>query len=136
MIMNNKKVCLESINIIEWYDGVVRAIGKSGTENYLLVLIKWELAKNNRTYALFELDDNASSEFENCFAESSKETKENMWKQFETLFDSFISSYKGEIYLLESEKDLNTKVEYQLSIENSKSFVLSVNKYDFEKVLR
>lgn len=134
--MNNKKVCFESIDIIEWYDGVVRAIAKTSTENYLIVLIKWELKKTNKIYALFELNGITLSEFRNCFLESSEKTKEDMWKQFETFFDSFISSYKGNIYLLEAEKDLKIKLEYQLNIENSKNFVLPGGRYDFEKVIK
>ncbi len=128
--MENNKICFNEFKILEWYDGIIRAVGESQNADYLIVLVAWDMPQSMKIFTLFELDKDTKNKIvENLKGNFNIEEK---WRRFTEIFDNFVKSYSGRMYMLKGELEKDN--DYDLALLESKINRQLVN-YDFENVL-
>lgn len=120
----------DEIEIIEWYDGVVRGIAKSGAKYYLIVMLSWKNNLRERQFGFVELKTKDVLQFKGCFEES--DDLEKNWKCFETYYESFVKTYKGKLYLSNQYPEIKEEYRFELA-DYSKHKKLFQN-YDLVKI--
>jgi hypothetical protein len=86
--------------ILEWYDGVVRAVITEDDISYLLTLVAWEVNSPRKVFILTEV----TTPFEETLERLAQETenqriKSDRWNEFRRSFEEYLSNYQGTIYL-------------------------------------
>ncbi len=128
--MENTSISFNKIEILEWYDGVVRAIGEVETKIYLIVLVAWDMSKSVKLYALIELSEIAKDEMMREL--NSARSKEENWRAFNSMFDRYIRHYDGEAHLILGEIKENKP--YELKTIDPNHIKKLIN-YEFEDTM-
>ena len=99
-----KYLVLNQIIILDWYDGIVRGIGEAQEGHYLLTLAAGDIAARRRTYVVIDLDQATREQMKLLADWQNKETsKPEEWVHFNRIFDEYLKSYSGVVYLLKEE---------------------------------
>lgn len=128
--MENMSISFDKIEILEWYDGVVRAIGEVESETYLIVLVAWNMSQSVKLYTLVELSELAKKEMVNEL--NSARSKEENWEIFNSVFDRYIQNYNGKAYLTLGEIKENKPNELEIIESNHINKLIN---YDFEDTM-
>jgi hypothetical protein len=127
------KTSFNEIIIIEWYDGIVRGIGKTKDKLYLIALKEWDGSKH-KSYLFLDLDEVTASRFQTILDKpNNKATIEANWKQLNSIWDDYVKGYQGNIYLSATEP--SKQVELNLEITNDAGCLISISNYDIEKTI-
>lgn len=95
-----KQFLIDKMTILDWYDGVVRAIVSMQGQSYLLVLVAWDAGSLQKAFILAELSLPFAAKIERLVLEASDESvKRERWAKFNNLLEKYISDYQGEVYL-------------------------------------
>ncbi len=128
--MENTNISFDKIEILEWYDGIVRAVGETETEAYLIVLVAWEISSSIKVYALLKLNKITKNEIIKEL--NATRTKEENWEVFNSLFERYIQNYDDKAHLILGEIKVNKPCELKL-IELSS--IKKLTNYDFEDTM-
>ena len=128
-----KHLSFDSIHILEWHDGIVRAIGTGQERTYLLFLVAWDLKSGSRAYLLLQLPPNIANEIMLSISEGQEGSQMDKWNRFNRLFDDFVANYRESVYLLLQEpvvgKDLPLRI-------RNKEDLKVLGTYNIEMVFR
>ena len=131
--MTTIKISLNEINIIEWYDGLLRGIGKTKDKHYLIALKEWVDYKH-KSYLFLDLDEDTASRFQTILDKSNTEaTIEANWKELNSIWDDYVMAHQGNIYL--SAVMPREKVPLNLEITNDTECLIRITDYDIEKTI-
>lgn len=111
--MNPQKsevLLFDGISVLEWYDGVVRGIGTHQGKYYLIVLVAWAADDRRRAFVVLSLDRNIGDEMTRLTRENDKEDQVRKWDEFNRLFDTYVSTYNRDAYLLLKEPGEQTEL--------------------------
>jgi len=123
----------DTITMWDWYDGIVRAIGSHQQRDYLIILAAWDISNARKAYVLVELDNNVASKMKKLEANSKNTTaKQETWNSFNRLFEEYLRSYKGVVYLTYAEPIASQK--FSSIIVNS-IHLQKLTNYDLEMTL-
>jgi hypothetical protein len=125
-------VTFEQIDIIDYYDGLVRGIGRTQAGAYLLVLSKWKFAQRYKEFVALELDPKTVYEFESQFELSEPTTSAN-WSRFENAFNLLVGSFRGRILKFCAEPMVGEPIAFQL-VDDVK-FATKLLDYELESVI-
>ncbi len=128
--MENTNISFDKIEILEWYDGIVRAVSETETEAYLIVLVAWEISSSIKVYALLKLNKITKNEIIKEL--NATRTKEENWEVFNSLFERYIQNYDDKAHLILGEIKVNKPCELKL-IELSS--IKKLINYDFEDTM-
>lgn len=123
-----QNISFDEFTILEWYDGMVRAVGKNEQGYYLLVLVAWNMLNQDKLYLVLESEPSTIAELENELKK--KRSIEENWEGFNHAFAQFIKTYSGNPYLLQGELVKNKTYELRLV---DRQLVEKVADYDFDK---
>jgi hypothetical protein len=77
---------LSALTILDWYDGVVRAIGvdHKKQQQYLIILAAWDINTARRAYVLVELPTDIANEMTRLLEANSNDmaVKQKAWNSF------------------------------------------------------
>jgi hypothetical protein len=131
--MASIEISFDEINIIDWYDGIVRGIGKTKDNFYLIALNEWDCSRH-RAYLFLDLDENTAYGFQTILDKpNKKETKEADWKELNSIWDDYVRAHQGNIYL--SAVMPREKVPLNLEITNDTECLIRITEYDIEKTI-
>ena len=131
--MTSIEISFDEINIFDWYDGIVRGIGKTKDNFYLIALNEWDCSKH-RAYVFLDLDKDTASRFQTILDKPKSEaTIEANWKELNSIWDDYIRAYQGNIYL--SAVEPSEQVEINLEITNDAECLSRITEYDIEKTI-
>jgi len=90
----------DSLEILDWYDGPVVAVGTSGDLHFLVFLIACEITfdATNRIYAVLPIDRLDAEKLVSPDVTDPTSSRDQ-YVVFQDLFDSFLARYEGEAYL-------------------------------------
>ena len=128
--MKKIHITFDEIEILEWYDGIVRATCKAENEIYLLILVAWDMKQLMKLSILLKLDESTKNDITKELG--SNRSKEENWKRFNLIFDDYVRSYAGEAYLIQGEIKENKT--YNLKIINS-NYIKNLATYEFEDTM-
>lgn len=128
--MQNTSISFDKIEILEWYDGVVRAIGETKSGTYLIVLVTWDMSQSVKLYVLIELSELTKKEMIDELNKT--RSKEEKWEIFNSVFDRYLQNYNGQAYLILGE--IKEDESYELKMTSS-NHVKKVVNYDFENTM-
>lgn len=128
--MEKTNISFDKIEILEWYDGIVRAIGEAESETYLIVLVAWNMSQSVKLYALVELSEPTKNKMIDELNKT--RSKEENWEIFNSVFDHYIQSYNGQAYLILGEIKENKPCELKILESNH---VKKLINYDFENTM-
>jgi hypothetical protein len=124
---------LKEIETLDWYDGLVRAIGIHEQKQYLLILAAWDIKNHRKAYVLLELDSlNANKMRALTLNFSDEKSKEKQWDSFNTTFDEYLCGFKGVVYLIIGEPTQGQNFSGKVISSSNLSKLIN---YDIEKVL-
>jgi hypothetical protein len=127
------KISFDEIDIIDWYDGIIRGIGKTKEKLYLIALKEWDDFKH-KSYLFLDLDVDTASRFQTILDKPNSEaTIETNWKQLNSIWDDYVRAYQGNIYL--SAIEPSEQVELNLEITNDAECLIGITDYDIEKTI-
>lgn len=123
-------IFFNKLEVLDWYDGVIRAVGFAETGCYLIILVAWDMNQPAKLYVLVHLSEAEQQEiFE---ALNSAHPKEKNWEEFESMFDRFIQTYADKAYTFLG--DVEAGKSYTLrGVKSDK--LRSLASYDFEATL-
>lgn len=129
--MKKEQIFFDEIEILEWYDGIVRGIGVGDGKSYLIVLASWDTAMNTRLYLVLDLDENTRQTFRAKFENNA--SKEENWQAFAAVFDDFIKNYSGKVRSIQDEIIVGKKFQME-SIHTE--LLDRIVPYDIRNVIR
>jgi len=106
-------VTFEQIEIYDYYDGLVRGIGRTKTDSYLLVRSNWKIAEDHKEFVGLELDSLKVAEFDSQFDLSGPATT-TKWRGFENAFNRLVGSFHGRVLKFSSEPMVGEPIASQL----------------------
>jgi len=128
--MEEANLILDNITILEWYDGVVRAIGNIKDERFLIILVAWDMVTSQKLYILVKLNPELADEFVNELADD--ESKEERWEKFNFEFNDYMKKYNDIVYIVFGEP----KETYSfIGKKIVSTYVKSLVNYEFENTL-
>jgi hypothetical protein len=131
--MNTIKISFNEINIFDWYDGIIRGIGKTKDKLYLIALKEWDGYKH-KSYLFLDLDEDTASRFQTILDKPKSEaTIEANWKELNSIWDDYVGDYQGEIYL--SDIEPTEQVELNLEITNNAECLTHITDYDIANII-
>jgi hypothetical protein len=131
--MTKIETSFSKIIIIEWYDGIVRGIGKTKDKFYLIALKEWDGYKH-KSYLFLDLGEDTASKFQTILDKPDNEaTIEADWKQLNSIWDDFVKDYQGNIYL--SAIEPSEHIQLNLEITNNAKCLIGITNYDIENTI-
>lgn len=128
--MGKITIIFNKIEIIEWYDGIVRAISETPSQIYLLVLVSWDIKQQVKLYALIELDEGTKNQI---FKElNENRSKEENWEAFNSIFNNHIKNYNGGVHLILGEIEKNKLYELKIIATNH---IRKLENYELEDTI-
>ncbi len=95
-----KQFLVDKMTILDWYDGIVRAIVSIQGQSYLLVLVAWDAGGLQKAFILTKLSLPFAATISRLALEANNESvKEERWSEFNNLLEKYMSDYWGELYL-------------------------------------
>jgi hypothetical protein len=128
--MEKTIISFSKIEILDWYDGIIRAIGEVENKICLIVLVAWDMKQSVKLYALLELNELTKNEI--ISALNGNKSEEENWEIFNSVFDHYIQRYNSEAYLIFGEVKKNEP--YELKRVDSSHIKKLVN-YEFEDTM-
>jgi hypothetical protein len=132
-LMKKEKICFDHIEVMDFYDGLVRGLAKSGSDLFLFVRIRWEIENRQRIFALLDLDSVSYASLQACFEQSAVKSKGEMWDDFEVAYNDIVHSYKKKLHFLFCEPEINN--EYALEGGDYDTSVLKLTIYDIQNTI-
>lgn len=129
--MINEEFIFEKIEVLEWYDGIVRGIGAGRERYYLITLAAWKIDENKRLYLILDLDEESKRRIAATF--EGKQSKEMNWETFGAVFDEFVGSYTGRVQMIYG--DLVVGETYK-GKDADPSFLNKLTPYDVQDTLQ
>lgn len=128
--MEKINMSFNRIEILDWYDGIIRAIGEVENKTYLIVLVAWDIKQLVKLYALLELDELTKNEI--IRALNGNRSKEENWEIFNSVFDHYIQHYDSEASLILGEIKKNESYEPKMIDSNH---IKKLVNYEFEDTM-
>src|SRR5262245_56653907 len=140
--MNDRKLrslFLDTVHVLEWHDGLIRAIGTCQDEFYLIALVAWDLERATKAYLVLSLDRSTADEMIKCTEKERDGTQITRWHSFNSLFDEYVSTYDGSVYLVQGLhvvcKEIPVGKEIPL-VERDQEDLKYLKRYDLEAAIR
>ena len=116
------QICFDSLEILDWYDGPVLAIGTYGELHFLVILIACEIATDNRIFAIFPIDEYWAQLLLRPIEED--KAGPTQVTSFRAQIDSCLSVHQGGAYLTEDNIERGRSIQmYQDSTFSPADFV-------------
>lgn len=128
--MKKTNISFNKIEILDWYDGIIRAIGEVEDEFYLIVLVAWDMRQPVKLYVLLELNELTRSEIIDEL--NGSRSKEENWEIFNSIYDRYVQNYDGVAYLILGE--VKKKESYKIKMIDS-SYIKKLANYEFEDTM-
>lgn len=129
--MDKEDFVFEKIEVLEWYDGIVRAVGIGHGRWSLIALIAWEIKENRKLYVVLDLDENTKENLR--FSLEDEGSKEANWQAFNTAFDEFIKGYKSAVYVIQGDLVVGEKYE---GVRVNAAFLSEIIPFNVENALQ
>ena len=127
---------LSALTILDWYDGVVRAIGvdHKKQQQYLIILAAWDINTARRAYVLVELPTDIANEMTGLLEANSNDmaVKQKAWNSFNNIYDKYLCNYKGNLHLTLDKPNAGQQI---ASIIVDSTNLQRLTDYDIEKTL-
>lgn len=132
--MQKVKLRFENIEIIEYYDGLVRGIAETLSNSYLAVMTEWKIDSSERRFGFLEIDSSEAAQIRLCFdPKSGRKTKKGRWNDFEAVYNEIVRSYSKKLYQLSVKPRIHE--EYVLDVIDYDPSHLKLENYDMENVI-
>lgn len=100
----HSKINIDSLEIIEWYDGPVTAVAGCDNFNFLVVLIACKLPEDERIYVILSIDDTSVRNLlQSLEGDRPLDTEE--WKAVMEQLNQLLREYRGDVYLTEEDPE-------------------------------
>ncbi|HEX8267286.1 MAG TPA: hypothetical protein VF596_17945 [Pyrinomonadaceae bacterium] len=128
--MEKTNISFNKIEILDWYDGIIRAIGEVEDEFYLIVLVAWDMKQPVKLYVVLELNELTKSEIIDEL--NGSRSKEENWEIFNSIFNRYVQNYNGVAYVILGEVKKNES--YRIKTIDS-SHIKKLANYEFEDTM-
>jgi len=131
--MERRDFVFDSVNVLDWYDGLVLAIGVHQQTDYLLILVAWDIESKCKAYVVLDLDSAiAKSMRQLTVSTPNLESKQQNWVTFNTILNDYLGDYQDEAYITVGEPNQGRKSSAKLI---SSVHLSNLKNYDIENAL-
>jgi hypothetical protein len=124
---------VDGMTILEWYDGVVRAVVTQQGSSYLLTLVAWDVDSQRKIFILTNLTKPFEDAIERLVQETEDEKiKAERWDEFNRSFDEYLSSYQEKAYLIFAEPTVGSDFS---ATTISSEYIRQIKNYSIESAV-
>lgn len=92
------KIRFRKFQILEWYDGVTRAIGLVKGKEYMIILAAWDMESARKVFLVTEIKKSDADQM--VYYLTYPKIPVEGWDQFNEEFASYVRSYGGPVWAL------------------------------------
>jgi hypothetical protein len=108
--MERRDFVFDSVDILDWYDGAVLAIGEHQQIDYLLILVAWDIKSKCKAYVVLQLDSAIAKSMRQLTVNAPNvEGKQKDWETFNTILNDYLGDYQDEAYITLGEPNQGRK---------------------------